>query len=424
MKHFNSKSSLLTFALLSLCLSGCKHEKVAPFSIYTPKQGKLNLIWKTTIDENKQSVESINPILNSNGDVIMSNFPLQQGKEPIMLFDGNTGKLKWKWADYLRDEDGFWENCHSLYNDILVLCSHNATYALNILTGQTVWKHFFPTKYGSPFIFKDEKGYVYHSFHGDPGDYTNYIYRTKFDQLNWELICTIEDSVNNRFERRYIDNMTFSYNNKGEQLIIYELWKANTIDDPNTVLACYNMDSKKYEWVKNYTDKFNEWGSPQMLSDNQNVYAYIYYGTDYHLVAIKIADGTIAWDHIVPNYGVGLFQHNGNIISTCAISSPVVCFNGKTGKEQWRQSFSPTELSAMNFEFGSDCVCGNYLFSTQCNNILVLDLITGSVVYNEQTSFEDGCFEHGVAINQQKGVFYVGDRTYVNCIKLPEAVKF
>lgn len=412
--------------LLFFCLSSttCKREHTDPPPIYQPKQGKLTLLWKNYIDDKKLEVLNINPVLNSNGDVLMSSFSTHSNREPMMLFDGTTGKLKWKWDDYLRDEEGFFDKCHSINNDIIVLCSHNATYALNLLTGQTMWKHFSSTKYGSPFVFKDDKGYVYHSFHGDPGDYTNYIYRTPFDQLNWELVCTIEDSIDNRFERRYIDNMTFSYNANGEQLIIYELWKANSIDDPNTMLACYNLDLKKYEWVKNYTYKFNEWGSPQMLSDNENVYAYIYYGAEYHLVAIKIADGSIVWDKTIPNYGVGLFLHNGNIISTCAIESPVICYDSETGQIEWKQSFTAKELSAMNFTFGSDRIYGNYLFSTQCDNILVLDLNTGGVVYNDQTSFDGGCFQKGIAINPQKSVFYVGDGTYVNCIKLPQDVKF
>jgi outer membrane protein assembly factor BamB len=422
----NYYHKLLWGSLLSIFLSStnCKREKTDSALMSKPKQGKLDLSWRSYLDPKKLDALNIDPVLNSNGDLLMSNFSARSEREPMMLFDGVTGELKWKWDDYFRDEEAFWGKCHTVNNDILVLCSHNATYALNILTGQTVWKHFSQDKYGSPFVFKDDKGYVYHSFHGDLGDNTNYIYRTKFDVMNWELVCIIKDSVNNKFERRYIDNMCFSYNSKGEQLVIYELWKANSLDDPNTVMACYNIDSKKYEWIKNYTDKFNNWGSPQMINDGTRIYTYIEYGSDYHLIAVNIANGIIEWDQNVPNYGVGLFMHNGTIISTCAIASPVICYNAKTGSIKWKQTLSSETLSENNFTFGSDCVKGNYLFSTQCNNILVLELNSGSIVYYNQTSFDDGCFQHGVVVNSQKGVFYVGDGMYANCIKLPEGVTF
>ena len=146
---------------LNLIVSSCNKEESFKSNSGLPDYSgtsNLDLVWKSYIDEKKVEAYNINPILNSNGDILVSNFADPSKREPMLLFDGITGALKWKWNDYFRDESGFWDKCHVAENDVLVLCSHNATYALNLITGQTLWRHFIDTMWGSPFIFPIIKG--------------------------------------------------------------------------------------------------------------------------------------------------------------------------------------------------------------------------------------------------------------------------
>ena len=404
----------------------CNKEKVVETLPYVPDYGgttNIELVWKSYIDEKKIEALNINPYLNSNGDVLMSSFSIHNPREPMLLFDGITGVLKWKWDDYLRDEEGFMDRSHVAENDVLVLCSHNATYALNLLTGQTLWRHYSDTMWGSPFIFSDKKGYIYHSFEGEVGNNTNYIFRTKIDQLNWELVCTNSDSVDQPFDSRYIDNMTFATNSKGEQLLIYELLRTPNAYDPHTTMACYNMDQKKYVWIKNYTDKYNVWDPPKMLTDNKRIYAFASKAVDTHLLALDIDNGEIVWDNAIPTYGINMFLFNGNIISLCPNGKPLISYDAQTGKINWTQTFTPAEQLEISFGFGSDVIYKNYLISTQCEKLLVIDLNNGNKLFYKQALRGIGCMEYGVAINPQKGVFYVGDRLYVHCFKLPAVIK-
>ena len=217
--------------------------------------------------------------------------------------------------------------------------------------------------------------------------------------------------------------MTFATNKKGEQLLIYQLSQLNTNVDEKISMACYNMNQKKYEWVKNYTQKFNEWGAPQILNDNERIYSYAYYGAEYHFVAFDINTGEIVWDNQVPDFGVNMFLFGADIISVCNRSSPIVSFSAKSGSVNWSQPFSIADRIDINFDFDSDVIYKNYLISTQQKKLLVVELSSGVVLFNKQPAKGNGSIENGVAVNSQKGVFYVGDGLYINCFKLPSGVK-
>lgn len=75
-------------------------------------------------------------------------------------------------------------------------------------------------------------------------------------------------------------------------------------------------------------------------------------------------------------------------------------------------------MSYLKFEYGSDVVYKNYLISNLCK----LNLDNGHIVFNKQVALNEGCLQHGVVINQQRGVFYVEDRKFVNCFKLPNEI--
>lgn len=81
-------------------------------------------------------------------------------------------------------------------------------------------------------------------------------------------------------------------------------------------------------------------------------------------------------------------------------------------------------ITILIFGFDDANVFKNYLFSTQCDNLLLLNLDNGAIVFNKPVSLPQGCLQYGVAINEQKRCFYVQDRNKAICYKLPEEVKY
>jgi outer membrane protein assembly factor BamB len=105
-------------------------------------------------------------------------------------------------------------------------------------------------------------------------------------------------------------------------------------------------------------------------------------------------------------------------------TDPVFSFNKETGALLWQSDFTEEEKQFINFDFGDGVVFKNYLFSTECDNLLVLNLDNGNIVYNKKISLPNGCLQYGVAIDEARRVFYVQDRYRIICYKLPKEIVY
>lgn len=412
------------FCILCLSSSTCKKER----SESLPNQKKpidnevsqLTLVWRNYLADNKGPAYSNNPILNSRNDILMSSLFNPDGREIFKLFDGKNGELKWKWDDYLRDEEDFSESKHVVINNALILSAYNATYALDITSGQTLWKNYIDTMYGSHMVFSDGD-YIYKGFTGEHGRYKSYIFRTRYDHLNWELVCTYTDSTNT-FDQMGASTINFANNDKGERLVLFPLTQVDS-DKHSAVLCCYNLNTRAYEWIKDYSDKYLEFRVAKAVAHDDKYFVHTVWGPTWYLVAINIKDGTIAWQNTQPDFGVSLFMYQDKLISLCNRTSPVVCLDPNSGSTIWQQTFASQPNAAnLNFTFGDAVIFKNYLISTQCDYLIALDLNNGQVIANK--THGEGCLQYGIAINEQDRTFYVQDRTYVNCFKLPDEIKY
>ncbi len=418
MKKFNAIIYLLFIILIS---SKCKEEAIKPLPNGNPTQ-TLDTLWTAPIGF------GITPKFTSNKDVLMSSRYTNLEGEIFKLFDGNTGKMKWEWADYFKVEESFAGGNHTIINDALILCSRNATYALNMLTGQTLWKHQMDSMIGSPQIYKDEEGYIYHGFGSKTENSTYYIYRTKYTEPKWELVCTFNDTL--PVDRVLGTSIASSINAKGEKIMVFTLYMDYTLNGKlkSVSKVCgYNMDTKQYDWIKDHSDKYVNFRVCKMASSAGKVFTFAVYSVNWYFVAINTNDGSIAWEKQLPNFGVSMHLYKDNIVALSAGSSTVFCLNQNTGAVVWETPFVYKDDSSypnINFAFDDANVFKNYLFSTQCDNLLILNLDNGAIVFNKPVSLPNGCLQYGVAINEQKRCFYVQDRNKAICYKLPEEVKY
>jgi outer membrane protein assembly factor BamB len=421
------------FLLIILTSSKCKEEVIKPPPYTNPyfKPSVLDSIWRRELSF------SNNPILNSNNDVLMSAKYVGDPKgEVFKLFDGTSGKLKWEWADYFKPEENFNDESHTVINDVLVLCARNNTYALDMLTGQTIWKNKIDSISGSPQIYKDEDGYIYHGFSSKTQASTYYIFRTKYNEGNWELVCTFTDTL--IVDRIIGTSIACSKNGKGEKIMVFTLYLAYSDKGEyktNAKICGYNIDTKQYDWKKDYTDKYSEFSVCKMLNSGNKVFTFCISaknGGYTELIAIDVNDGSIIWNQELPEYGSSLFFYKNNLIvlsdfATNTSECTALSFNQNTGVKVWESKFKSLNnvgLPSINFNFGSANVFKNYLFSTQGSNLLVLNLENGNIVFNKQVALPSGFLRDGIAINEQKRWFYVGDQVSVVCYKLPDEVKY
>jgi outer membrane protein assembly factor BamB len=396
-----------------------KEEVLKPLPLNTSKL-VLDTLWRSYIGS-----YSNNPILNSNKDILMSKIFDNPEGEIFKLFDGSTGKLKWEWHDYFDFEEGFFSSRHIVKNDIIILCGGRNTYGLNILTGKTIWRNQMANMYGEQQIYEDMDGYVYQGYVDAVNNYKSYVYRTKYDEGKWELVCTYEDS-SKTYGRMYSNPITFSTNDKGEKMMIYTMYLASKTDNTkySSKIFGYNMVTKQFDWIKDYSDRYYELNVCKMGSANGKVYTFAVYGANRFLVAFNANDGSIAWEKKLPNFGVGIYMYKNTIIPLCNGGNPVTAYDLNTGNAVWQQNFNADQLSNLNFDLSDSKVFKNYLLSTQCDHLLVLNLDNGAIVYFKDISLPNGCLQFGLEINEEKRCFYVQDRMSVVCYKLPDEVKY
>jgi outer membrane protein assembly factor BamB len=422
MKKFNAISCLI---FIVLCSSKCKEETVRPLPNTNPwgyVTPALDTLWTAPIGF------GITPKFTSNKDVLMSSrYTAAQG-EVFKLFDANTGELKWEWADYFKVEENFSGANHIVINDALILSGRNATYALNMLTGQTIWKHMMDSMAGSPQIYKDEDGYIYHGFSSKTENSTYYIFRTKYTEPKWELVCTFKDTL--PVDRVSATSIACSKNTKGEKIMVFTLYMDYTLNGSLKTVSkvCgYNINTKQYDWIKDYSNKYVNFRVCAMASSGGKVFTFAVYSVNWYFVAINANDGTLDWEKQLPNFGVSMHLYKDNIVALSGGSSTVFCLNQNTGAVVWETPFvyiDDASYPNMNFAFDDANVFKNYLFSTHCSNLVVLNLDNGAIVFNKPVSLPQGCLQYGVAINDQKRCFYVQDRNKAICYKLPEEVKY
>lgn len=414
------RNMLLNICLVSLGLFGCIKDPPIKPTPYPPnpweKKLELEEVWKTLLDE-ETGIEtgSIRPIINRDGDIIMSNNNLRSEQEPIKLYNGKTGELKWTWKDYDGVAYNFYIDKNTTIGDALFLSAYNITYAMDMVTGQTLWKNRV-NKYGSPGIYSNGD-YIYKGFTGESWEYAHYLYRTKYNEANWELVYKYTDTTQT-FNSLFETTVNFAKKSNGDELVIYPLEEGGSTKSPS-ILCCYNLTQKKVEWiVKNAIDYGSFLIGPQSIVYNGMFYSF----AGLKLVAFKIEDGSIAWDREIGSPGspgVELFLYKNNLITTARNDDPIYSINSETGDIIWSQN-NYAASSQSGFDFGSSVIFKNFLISTQCDVLLFINLDNGKVIAQKQ--IDKGCLEYGITVNEKEGVFYVGDSKYVRCFKLPEEV--
>jgi outer membrane protein assembly factor BamB len=419
---------MLIFGLvfISMGLSTCKKEPPIepkpPF--YQPPPSVLETVWTTPLQG-----FSINPMLNSNGDVLMSSMFNNSGKgEIIKLFDKNTGQLKWEWSDYLTPEEGFSDGLIVQKNDVLVLSARKNNYALDMITGQTIWKNTIDSMSAEPQIYQDEDGYLYKGFHSYSQPSTVYIFRTLYNTGNWELVCTYTDKnpIQGRFE---IASIGVSKNTKGEKIVAFTIYTyyPDNRDSTKALIVGYNLSTQSFDWEKNYRNVLAEFTVAMYTNNKGLVYPFAFGYGQKMLVAIDVNNGEIVWQKNLPDLGAQISFYKDNLIVTSIGQSPVYCYNQTTGSLIWQQlftQFSNEQRSELNFDFGESVIFKNYHLSTQCGKLLILDADNGSVLFYDNAALPEGCLQHGLAIDEKRRVFYVEDRLRALCYKLPDVVKY
>lgn len=405
-------------------LSTCKKDDPLVIPVVAgPNPSVLETVWSQA-----SPYFSTKPIINSQGDVLVSEmFNSKERGEVFKLLDQYTGSIKWTWKDYFVLDEVFTSSMKVRIDDILIMTSGRYNYALNISTGQTVWRNSIDSLIGEPQIYKDEDGYIYKGFSSKSQSGVVYIFRAKYTTGDWELVCTYKDPhpIEGRFE---VASIGVTPNSKGEKIVAFSIYTYYPYDPDSTkaLIIGYNMATRSFDWVKNYRLALGEFSVFMYSNFKGMVYSFAANGLQYCIAAFDANTGQIAWQKKLPNYGVGLYMYKENVIVTSAAKSPVYCFNQQTGNLVWEQTYNeilPEKLYMFGFDFDDSKVYKHYLLSTQCDYLLVLNANNGALVFYDYAALPEGCLQNGLDVDEQRRVFYAEDRKRIVCYKLPKEMR-
>jgi outer membrane protein assembly factor BamB len=408
--------ALITFITAIEFFYGCKTEAIKP-NLSIPSKLELDTLWSYTIND-----YSIKPQINLNGDILISRAYNDNSGEKFELIDGKIGEKKWDWSNFFQADRGFSTMDIKKIDNQIVLTSRNNSYSFDIQTGKTVWRNS-SSLIGEVGNSLDNEGNIYQGFLN--GINQTFIYRTNIKNGDQYPVCSFKDSIEGH--KIGITTTSITKNNLDEKLVIYSIlifYKENEILKGISKLIAFNITQNKFEWIKDYTNKYIEFMTSAPIATDNQVYYFARYGSNHFLVCINSNDGTVKWERAIPYLGTDKFLYKNSIVVMSLGAQPVLSINKETGDLIWQRDFTEQEKQNINFEFGDGVVFKNYLFSTECDNLLVLNLDNGNIVYNKKISLPNGCLQYGVAIDEARRVFYVQDRYRIICYKLPKEIVY
>lgn len=411
--------NLSIFCLLALLLlNGCKKEPVYNSFAPLPKGLALDTVWTYPT----RLSDGMGPILNTDGNVLINNLNPLDSNTMLELLDKETGKRLWQWKEYYRPEYSIYSESTALFDDQLVFNPSYKSYSVDIKTGQTNWRYQTTLNYELK-LSKDQVGNVYQVFTTDLG--SAYFYRVNHKTGKRDALFAYKDSVPG--DDLYITATEIAYSQAGDKLLVFSmlLYYKNNMGVNSVInrMVAYNLNKNRYEWNKEFTPKYGSFS--KCVSNGSEIYSFAGYGINGFLVCLDANDGSEKWVKELPEHPADMHLVNDNLIVLGGNERAIYCFKQKTGNLVWTRQFSELDDPRPYFSHEESVVFKNYIFITQLDELLVMDINTGGIVYYKdiRPSFFGG-FRHRIAIDAARRVFYVHDYKLIVCYKLPKEIVY
>jgi outer membrane protein assembly factor BamB len=402
---------IITFTL------ACKSKQV--IDIPDTKTKSIDSIWSVLCGV------SITPKITSDGNVIYNELFSHNPKgDSFIKIDGLTGKRIFEWNDYLHSPVPVTDRSIFFTNDKMIFSNGPRNYCVNTITGKTIWRTQLLNYGASGALYFDGNDSYYQSM--SKKDFSVDIYKSNIESGRKDLLLSIYDS-SRTYHYLQIDPMVIAKNSLNENVLLIVISYLSDFDgnEPIQKIISFNLDKNILEWEVDYAGKIYEFQSNIFKTKGNKTYLA---GSTYHdgrfLVCINNDNGQIIWQQKLPDFCTSVHLYQDQVIALCNGRQPITSYNQQSGSIDWMQSFKDEKFKELNFAFDDAIVFKNYLISSQCGNLLALNLNTGHVVYYKEIAYGSACLRGGVAINESRRLFYVNDRFRILCYPLPEEISY
>lgn len=397
--------------LISICFlfDSCKKEEKPT----NQNLNNLELVWSKTNSETYYHFAGVVGV-NSQGNIL--HYTNVLGVELYELSNPETGNSVWKWSEYVtQNKSQNWENPDNLIfkNDVLILNTGGAIYAVNAISGKTLWVQKLDSmKVTNIKIDNNNDLYIAYKLYQNNNDKIT-ILKTNFNALNWRTVFSINDSASvNDFDC----SIDFAQNKNGENMLLF----AQNVYYKSSVIYGYNLSLSKTDWITNFEDRHSSYQLQQIncydkklfitLNDQEN---------GIFLECIDVNNGQLIWENNYPTLkrdGKIFYFLNNNIIY---IGDRIFCINITNGNTLWQTNymFDPKQVPLFYTSLYK-----NFLLITTENKLQIMDVLKNEMISNQAIfNYPAQCYS-STFVYPEKKLFYIYNNDKLNCYKAPEII--
>jgi hypothetical protein len=343
------------------------------------------------------------------------------------LLDAQTGAPLWVWKELDGGDKNILLESAQISNDLLLFNgSENRTYAVNLMTGKTVWKHHFVNKESNDYLFKDNKDNIYRVVFEPNKKYSQSIVRTNIYRPEWEEICVFQDTS------QTLDNMEISnvmyLAHAGKESLLFTLSNGNS----SPVIAMYfgyDLKAKIYRAWTGQTNYLTGFVPNKNLIIEGMAYVLGSEPRGEVLMAMDMDEGSFKFLKLLRKTGYNLFQ-NFNVVvvalgakdslGSASLQSFDYANGTSTGNHEFNGQFKPDFL----FNRSNAVKEENFIFSTQCKSVVAINI--NNLTPTLEMFFTDNsiCANAAPIINREKRLLFVQSGNFIHAVKVPNSVNF
>ena len=349
---------------------GCNKEEDPSLKLENGVITKKPFIWWNKEEEHDQSIESVGLIYN--GSFIAESH--QGGKSFIALLDAETGKIKWKWNEYLRETDGGFLDYFS-YHNLLSFQSGPRSYCINLENGKTQWNKIW----GQPMYVRvggiKNQCFILQDYPDNGDQYPGfYILDLQTGNIKEKIIPKYLNTINRNVSGelgRIITAKSFNQNSTDYIVITY----CESINEKNCIplISLFNYTENK--WVYEYKKITNLESYALPCVDIQN--NKIYHDGASHVFCNDLWTGDSIWtQEFKGNFLFGSCTYDQGTLYCAAEGDGYYALDAETGAIKWKGERAPGTSSRMVVLNGV-----LYYINGGDGRLWALDLATGKTLW-------------------------------------------
>jgi len=345
-------------------------------------------------------------------------FPLQD-QGILLALDKESGEEVWRWTEARETypgADGF-GRVNYVYENVMIMGQRNILYALDLVTGQTIWHQ--KNDLQSLNNFKGYDNIVGINFRV-PNESVSYM---SMDITSGEREPVVEFNKDDQYHMSGNSPVVHYYKGEMHMTLVQKKW-LSSIDGYEEYgwMHHYNLNDNELVWTTDTIPKnspiLHVPGSPLIYEDKILLVSN-------SIQCYDIETGELLWiDQSHTNtftWSTGLTISHDKVFGNNE-NGYMIALDVETGSELWR---TDTGGTGSRIEYYDEKVYINEITRAGMSYLMVLDANTGEILHDIPSPYEifgenNWYWDDVITVDQETGLIYTADHNKVMCIELDD----